>query len=143
MASRRSGASPPSPSPSPSPSPESCGDPGTAPAAELGDELIGSLWSPCARLVGVDLGWLVEQRADDSPGFLDVVLAGEPPVVSDHGGMQEDFVWRRALAALLGELHLEVDLLGVGGIVSLGIEVQPDPRARMEPDDQLVGLQRM
>ena len=46
----------------------------------------------------------------------------------------------RALAALLGELHVEVDLLGSGFVTALCVDQHTNPGGRMEPDDELVGL---
>ena len=55
----------------------------------------------------------VEQRLEDPPGLLDAVLPGEARAVAVHRGVQQHLVGRRALAALLRELHVEVDLLGL------------------------------
>ena len=45
-----------------------------------------------------------------------------------------------ALAALLGELHVEVDLLGLGRVAALRVDQQPDAGRRVELDDELVRL---
>ena len=62
--------------------------------------------------VGVDRRRGVEQRLDDPPALLDVVLAGEMrwrrPT---QRGVEQHLVRRRALAALLRELHVELDLV--------------------------------
>ena len=57
--------------------------------------------------VGVDRRRRVEQRLQDPPGLLDAVLAGEARAVAVHRGVQQHLVGRRALPALLGELHVE------------------------------------
>ena len=85
-------------------------------------------------------GRLVDQGRHDPPGLLDVVLAGEAGAVADHRGVQEHLVGRRPLAALLGELHVEVDLLRRGVVAALGVDQQPDPGGRVELDHELVGL---
>src|SRR5215211_576193 len=82
----------------------------------------------------------VEQRLHHPPGLLDAVLAGEAGAVALHGGVQEHLVGGGALAALLGELHVEADLLGGGRVGALGVDQQPDPGGGVEPDDELVGL---
>ena len=43
----------------------------------------------------------------------------------------------------LGELHVEVDLLGLGRVGALGVDEQPDAGRRVELDDELVGLGRL
>ncbi len=104
------------------------------------DQPVGGLRSPGAGLVRQDPRGLLEQRAADPPGLLDVVLAGEARAVADHRGMEEDLIRGRALPALLGELHVEVDVLGSGFVTALCVDQQTNPGGRVEPDHQLVGL---
>jgi hypothetical protein len=54
-------------------------------------------------------------------------------------GVQEHLVGRGVLAALLGELHVQVDLLGHQGPGALRGDGQPDPGRGIQLDDELVG----
>jgi hypothetical protein len=91
----------------------------------------------------VDLGRIVEQRLHHPPGLLDAVLPREALAVADQRGMEEHLVWRRALTALLGELHVQVDSLGPHRVGTLSIDHQPYAGRRVELDDQLVGLRAL
>jgi hypothetical protein len=86
------------------------------------------------------LPWEVEQRLNDPPALLDHVLAGEVTGVADQGGVEQHLVGGGSLAALLGELHLEVDLGGAAAVGSLGVEHHADPRVGVDTEDQLAGL---
>ena len=57
---------------------------------------------------------------------------------------QQHLVGRRPLAALVGELHVEVDLLGLGRMAALGLDEQPHAGGRVELDHELhrLGLAR-
>jgi hypothetical protein len=82
----------------------------------------------------------VEQRLDDPPVLLDAVLSLEAHALALHRRVQQRLVRREALAALRGELHVEVDLLGGRGVGPLGFEQQPHAGCRVELDDELIGL---
>ena len=99
---------------------------------------------PDALRVGLDRRRRVEQRLHDPPRLLDAVLAREARGVAVHGGEQQHLVGRRPLAALVGELHVEVDLLGLGRVAALGLDEQPHAGRRVELDDELhrLGLAR-
>ena len=63
----------------------------------------------------------------DPPCLLDAVLSREAGGVADHRGVEEHLVRRCALAALAGELHVELDLGGARGIRPVRREDRPDP----------------
>ena len=54
----------------------------------------------------------VEQRLHHAPALLDAVLSLEALAVADHRGVKKHLVGRGALAALVGELHVQVDRSG-------------------------------
>ena len=72
---------------------------------------------------------VVEQRLHHPPALLDAVLAGEALAVTDHRGVKQDLVRRRALAALLGELHIEADLLRLDRLVPLRVDQGNESRS--------------
>ena len=72
-------------------------------------------------------GGFVEQRVHDPPLFFDAVLPGEPRAVADQRRMEQHFVRSGALAALFGELHVELDGSGSGAIRPVSVEDEPDP----------------
>src|SRR4051794_27744556 len=47
-----------------------------------------------------------KQRLHDPPGLLDAVLPREAQAVAGHRGLESHLVEGRALAALLGEIHV-------------------------------------
>jgi hypothetical protein len=55
--------------------------------------------------------------------------------IADHGDVQQYLVGRGALAALLRELHVELDLLH--RLAALGLHLQPDAGRRVELHHQL------
>ena len=83
---------------------------------------------------------MVEQRRHHPPALLDAVLASEALAVPDQRGVQQHLVRRRALAALLGELHVEADLLRFDGSCTLRLEQAAGPGRGIELDDQLARL---
>ena len=60
--------------------------------------------------------------------------------VADHRRVQQHLVRRRALAALQRELHVELDRRRAGDVRAVRVDDQPDPRRRVELDDELVRL---
>ena len=84
----------------------------------------------------------VEQRLHDPPVLLDAVLAREARAVAAHRGVEQDLVRRRALAALVRELHVQRDPLGLDRLAALGVDDHPDAGRRVELDDDLVRLGR-
>ena len=69
--------------------------------------------------------------------LLDAVLTGERRAVADQRGVQQHLVGRRALPALLGELHVEGDLLGPAARRRVRVDDQPDAGDRVELDHEL------
>ena len=59
--------------------------------------------------------------------------------VADDRRVQQHLVRRRALAALVRELHVELDR-APGAVGAMGVEHEPDPGRRVELDDELVRL---
>ena len=70
----------------------------------------------------------------------DGVLAGEARAVAVHRVEQQDLVGRRRLAALVGELDVEVDSLGPVGVGAMSVEDRAHAGGRIELDDELVRL---
>ena len=70
------------------------------------------LGSPRPRRVRMDGRRGVEQRLHDPPLLLDRVLAGEADGLADQSRVEQDLVRRRPFAALLRELHVELDRAG-------------------------------
>src|SRR5215211_2424908 len=104
------------------PWPGSWGHPWAAPAAVAGDQLVGGVRPPAPLGVGAHRRRRVEQRLEDPPGLLDAVLAGEAGAVALHSGVQQHLIRGRPLTSFLGELHVEVDLLGLGPVATLGLD---------------------
>src|SRR5205814_2757972 len=75
-----------------------------------------------------------------APALLDPVLAGEALAVAEERGIEQNLVGGGALAALLGELHIEVDLLGLDRLVALGVDQETDSGRRVELDHELTRL---
>src|SRR5690348_15789025 len=112
------------------------------PAAEALEDLVGCLGSPGPLGVGMNRWGAVQQRRHHPPALLDAVLAREALAVADQCGVQEYFIRCRTLTALLGELHVEVDLLGLDRLVALGVDEQADSGRGIHLDDELAGLGR-
>ena len=91
-----------------------------------------------ARLVWLDRWWRVEQRLHDPPRLLDAVLSREARALTRHRGVQEHLVGRCALAALLGELHVQGDRLCYGRVGAACIDDELDAGRRIELDHDLV-----
>ena len=88
-----------------------------------GDLLVVSgLGAPASRRVYVHRRWSVEQRLDDPPLLFHPVLAGEVRAVAHQRRMQQHLIRRGALAALLRELHVQLDLAGSGLVGALSVE---------------------
>ena len=82
-------------------------------------------------------GRMLDQREHDPPGLLDAVLAGEGRAVALNCRVQQDLVGRRTLAALLGELHVERDLVRAAAIGAMRVDDQADAGRRVELDHEL------
>src|SRR5689334_19980316 len=132
-------ASPRSAASSPA-SAQSRSGPGLPPAAVILDQPVGGLGPPGPGLIRQDPRWLLEQRAADPPGLLGVALAPEARAAAEHRRMEQDLIGGGPVPALLCELHVEIDLLGIGGVAALAVDQQRDARGRVQPDDELVGL---
>src|SRR4029450_1841580 len=83
--------------------------PRLVPPAEALDEPVGLRGPPRALRVRVDGRRRIQQRLEHAPGLLAPVLAREPRAVAAHRRIEQDLVRGRTLAALQGELHVEVD----------------------------------
>src|SRR5205085_2375834 len=83
---------------------------------------------------------VIEQRLHDPPCLLDHVLAREVRAVAVERGLQEHLVRRGSLAALRRELHVELDHRRTRLIGAMGVEQDPDPRSRIDPEHDLAGL---
>ena len=90
----------------------------------------------------VDRRRRVEQRLHDPPLLLDAVLTCEPQGLPVHRGLEQHLVRRRALTALVGELHVEADRLHRHRVRPPRLELEPDAGAWIEADHQLIGLRR-
>jgi hypothetical protein len=90
----------------------------------------------------VDRRRLVQQRLHDSPRLLHAVLPSEARAVTDQRRMQQHLVRSWARTALLCKLHVELDRGGSDPVGPVRVENQPDPRRRVELDDELVRLGR-
>ena len=80
----------------------------------------------------------VEQRLHHAPLLLDRVLAREAEALADQRRVEQHLVGRRALAALGGELHVELDR--AGAVRAMRLDDEPDAGRRVELDDELVRL---
>ena len=60
---------------------------------------------------GIDRRRLVDQRLHDPPRLLDRVLADEVAAIAVHRAVQQLLIRCRALAALFGEVHVQVHLV--------------------------------
>ena len=98
------------------------------------------LGAPRAGRVGVHRRRGIQQRLEHPPRLLDGVLAREAHRVADERRVQEHLVRRRALASLLGELDVELDAARPAHVGPVRVDDQPDARARIELDDELVRL---
>ena len=116
------------------------GHPRVVPLPVSGDQGVRGLRSPRTLLVRVDGRRRVQQRLHDPPGLLDPVLSREAGGVAHHRRVEQHLVRRRALAALLGELHVEGDLLGSSAVRAPRIELEPDPGGGVELHDDLIRL---
>src|SRR3954447_24891548 len=106
--------------------PGSLRQPGAVPAAVPGDELVGLGGTPRSLLIAVNRGRRVQQRLQYAPALLDAVLPREAGALSDHRRVEQDLVRGRALPSLLGELHVQVDRLGLDVLRPLRVEDQAD-----------------
>src|SRR6266851_5344599 len=119
-------------------SPRGC--PRRAPAAAEFGQFARRCRSPAASAVLANPRRVVEQRLDDAPGFLDRVLVGEERAVAGERRLEENLVRGRALAALLGELHLAADRLRPACVGAMCFEDHTEAGARIDSDDELVRL---
>src|ERR1700748_3618396 len=110
------------------------------PASVAGKDLAGRLWAPGSLGVRMNRWGVLQQRRHHAPALLDAVLAREALAVADERGVQKHFIGRRALAALLRELHVEVDLLGLDLLVALGVDQEANTGRRIHLDDELARL---
>ena len=117
----------------------SSGQPGAVPAAEPLGQPVGLRRAPGSLRVDDRLRRMLQQRRHDAPALLDAVLAGEVAGVARHRGRQQHLVGGGRLAALLRELHIEVDLRGARLVGPLGVERHAHAGAGIDPDHDLVG----
>ena len=95
---------------------------------------------PRTRCVGLHRRWRIQQRLHDAPLLFDAILSGEPQPPTPHRGLQQDFVGRRTLAALLSEFHIERHGLWFHALGAPSIQRQLYPGGRIELDDKLIRL---